>query len=370
MRSILHVDLDAFYASAECLRRPEYHGKPLIVGALPASRGVVCACSYPARAFGIHSGMASSRAQRLCPEAVFLRPDFAYYKHLSARVHSIFARHSQNFEPYALDEAYIELPKGQSEQLKDEEQLEAATLEAQQILDEILSEVGLSASVGVSYNKFLAKLGSGYRKPSGLSLITPASAVDFLSHLEIHKFHGLGKVRAKALKAQGYKYGRDLQALCQDELLALLGSYGNFLYFALQGHDERPVCSTRSQAKSYGLERTLPHDVVLDAQNPLLHQLLFDFCQQLLSQLEQQQLHAMTLTVKIRSSKFQTYSRSCSWKQSSIDENFARQEALSALSYLCSKLQREANEGTSVKIRLLGLSFSRLHKKKAELTLF
>lgn len=249
-RKIIHVDMDAFYASVEQRDFPELKGKPLIVGGQPDSRGVVAACSYEARKFGIHSAMASSRAYRLCPEAIFVRPRFDAYKEASNIIREIFWRYASEVEPLSLDEAYLDVTYTESFN-------GSATLIAKAIKSEILAETGLIASAGVSYNKFLAKIASDMDKPDGLYLIRPEQGQEFVNKLPIGKFHGIGPATEAKMKNLGIHTGNDLRQKTLAELTERFGKSGQYYYNIARAIDERPVRSQRIR-KSLGKETTLP----------------------------------------------------------------------------------------------------------------
>lgn len=204
IRKIIHVDMDAFYAAVEVLDNPSLKGRPVIVGGNPASRSVVCSASYEARKFGIRSAMACSLAKRLCPGAVFIRPNFTRYREISRRIHEIFKRYTVHIETLALDEAWLDVTVN----LQD---IPSATQIAQMIKNKIRDELRLTCSAGVSYNKFLSKIASDEKKPDGLFVITPDDAPDFLKSMEVGKVSGVGKVTQKKLEALGIKYGNQLQ---------------------------------------------------------------------------------------------------------------------------------------------------------------
>jgi len=203
-RKIIHIDMDAFFASVEQRDHPEYQGKPVIVGGLPDKRGVVAACSYEARQFGIHSAMPSSTAYRLCPNAIFLRPRIDNYRKVSIKIQSIFKRYTDLVEPLSLDEAYLDVTECTEFQ-------GSATLIARSIKKTIKEETDLTASAGVSYNKFLAKIASDMDKPDGLYLITPEQGAGFVEQLPVRKFHGIGKATEAKMKALGINCGADLR---------------------------------------------------------------------------------------------------------------------------------------------------------------
>ena len=203
-RKIIHVDMDAFFASVEQRDQPDYKGKPLIVGGQPNSRGVVAACSYEARKFGIHSAMPSARAYRLCPEAIFVPPRFEAYREVSNQIRAIFWRYASEVEPLSLDEAYLDVTYTEDFE-------GSATLIAQAIKRDILAKTGLTASAGISFNKFLAKIASDMNKPNGLYLIKPEQGEAFVADLTIGKFHGIGPATEGKMKKIGIKTGKDLR---------------------------------------------------------------------------------------------------------------------------------------------------------------
>src|SRR2546421_11932152 len=253
-RFILHIDLDAFYASIEQRDHPNLRGKPVIVGGSPDRRGVVSTASYEARRFGVHSAMPSRTAQRLCPEAIFLPPCFEVYRAASQQVMAIVKGHTELVEPLSLDEAYLDVTAAVHD-------LEEAALLAREIKQQIRSATELTASAGVSYCKFLAKLASDANKPDGLIVISPEQAPAFLDALSIDKFFGVGKVTAGKLRKLGIENGADLKRLGEERLRALLGKHGSQLYRFVRGEDDRPVEPTRER-KSVGKEVTLEHDIV------------------------------------------------------------------------------------------------------------
>ena len=195
-RKIIHIDMDAFYASVEQRDNPQYRGKPLAVGVSPIQRGVVAAASYEARKYGIHSAMPSKSAFALCPNLIFVKPRFEIYRAVSAQIHDVFRRYTDIFEPVALDEAYLDVTENKRG-------LPYASTVAQHIRQEIFKETNLTASAGVSVNKFLAKIASGMNKPNGMTVILPEEAEAFVESLPIEKFHGIGKVTAAKMRRLG-----------------------------------------------------------------------------------------------------------------------------------------------------------------------
>lgn len=253
MRRIVHVDMDAFYASVEQRDNPKLRGRPLAVG-YPAKRGVVAAASYEARKFGVRSAMPSLTAMRLCPELVFVAPRFDVYRAVSGQIHEIFRRYTDLIEPLSLDEAYLDVTAN----LRG---LPTAGATASQIRADILAVTSLTASAGISYNKFLAKLASNHRKPNGQFTITPENSSSFIEALAVSKFHGVGPVTAEKMTLLGIITGADLKARSLDFLVEHFGKSGAWYYAIARGDDNRPVEPNRPR-KSYSSENTLAEDAV------------------------------------------------------------------------------------------------------------
>lgn len=213
LRKIIHVDMDAFYASVEQRDEPSYRGKPLVVGGSPNKRGVVAAASYEARRFGIHSAMPSRLAHQKCPDLIFAKPRFEVYRTISKQIRDIFYRYTELVEPLALDEAYLDVTQNKQE-------MPSATLIAREIKECIYKETGLTASAGVSINKFLAKIASGMNKPNGLFLIPPEKAENFVETLPVEKFHGIGQVTAVKMHSLGVHVGADLKQWSLEDLIS------------------------------------------------------------------------------------------------------------------------------------------------------
>ncbi|MDX7951672.1 DNA polymerase IV [Lichenihabitans sp. Uapishka_5] len=255
-RKIIHVDMDAFYASVEQRDDPALRGRPLAVGG-SRERGVVAAASYEARRFGVRSAMPSVTARRLCPELLFVSPRFDVYKDVSAQIRAIFERYTDVIEPLSLDEAYLDVTA-------DPAGLGTATAIAEAIRAAIRAETGLTASAGVSYNKFLAKLASDHHKPDGLCIVTPRQGETFVAGLPVSRFHGVGPVTAAKMARLGIATGADLKnqslAFLQDQF----GKSADYYYWAARGRDERPVRAHRIR-KSIGAERTFPVDLRAEA---------------------------------------------------------------------------------------------------------
>ena len=252
IRKIIHIDMDAFYASVEQRDDPELRGKPVAVGG-SRERGVVAAASYEARQFGVHSAMPSITAKRKCPDLIFVKPRFDAYKAISLQIREIFAAYTPIIEPLSLDEAYLDV----TENLKG---ISLATQIAEEIRARIRAEIELTASAGVSYNKFLAKLASDHRKPDGLFVITPKMGPSFVKTLPVRKFHGIGPAKARKMAQLGIETGLDVKDQTLEFLQQHFGKAGSYYYWASRGVDERPVRADRIR-KSVGAENTFPVDL-------------------------------------------------------------------------------------------------------------
>ena len=297
-RKIIHIDMDAFYASVEQRDNPELRGRPVAVGGSRA-RGVVAAASYEARQFGVHSAMASITAKRKCPDLIFVKPRFDAYKAVSLQIREIFAEYTAIIEPLSLDEAFLDV----TENLNG---IGSATEIAQQIRAKIRAETQLTASAGVSYNKFLAKLASDHRKPDGLFVITPQMGPEFVETLPIRKFHGVGPATAAKMGQLGIKTGLDLRAQTLDFLQQHFRKAGSYYYWAARGVDERPVRADRIR-KSVGAENTFPADLfTYEAARDALREIadkVWDYC-------EGSGVRGRTVTLKVKFANFQQITRS------------------------------------------------------------
>src|SRR5215207_3815245 len=251
-RKIIHIDMDAFYASVEQRDNPELRGKPVAVGG-SRERGVVAAASYEARKFGVRSAMPSITAKRMCPDLIFVKPRFDVYKAVSLQIRAIFAEHTLLIEPLSLDEAYLDVTKNL-------QGIASATEIAQAIRAKIKAETGLTASAGVSYNKFLAKLASDHRKPDGIFVITPRLGADFVEQLPVGKFHGIGPATTAKMNGYGIHTGADLRAQSLEFLCGHFGKSGGYYYWISRGVDERRVHADRVR-KSVGAENTFMSDL-------------------------------------------------------------------------------------------------------------
>ncbi|MBN8734653.1 MAG: DNA polymerase IV [Xanthomonadales bacterium] len=263
-RKIVHVDMDAFYASVEQRDDPALRGRPVVV-AWKGARSVVCAASYEARRFGVHSAMPALRAERLCPQAVFVPPDFVRYKAVSRQVREIFARHTDLIEPLSLDEAYLDVTDCKTG-------LPSATAVAEDIRTAIRVETGLTASAGVAPNKFLAKIASDFRKPDGLFVVRPREVLDFLEPLPVERLPGVGKVMQQKLAELGIARVVELRAVDARELERRFGRYGRRLHELSLGIDERPVTPDRPTLQ-ISSEDTFEHDLTLQDLAPHIERL-------------------------------------------------------------------------------------------------
>jgi DNA polymerase-4 len=337
-RKIIHIDMDAFYASVEQRDNPELRGKPIAVGGLPDNRGVVATASYEARKFGIRSAMPSKRAIQLCPELIFIAPRFAVYKTVSQQVREIFFRHTDLIEPLSLDEAYLDVTE-------DKQQIGSAIGIAKQIKTAIRDELQLTASAGVSINKFVAKIASDMNKPDGLTFIAPDKVETFMENLPVNKFHGVGKVTAEKMNALNLFTGADLKRLTEPELVRLFGKYGSFYYKIVRGIDERPVEPNR-ETKSISAEDTFLNDVSNPAE---MKEQLDRLAAIVTNRLQQYELKGKTITLKIKYSDFRQLTRSYTLPAAVADQETIAATALQLL------LKTDIGEA---KIRLLGVGVS------------
>ena len=263
-KKIIHIDMDAFFASVEQRDNPLLQGKPVVVGGQPNSRGVVAAASYEARQYGIHSAMPCSQAYRKCPQTVFVKPRFEAYKQTSQEIRSIFLYYTDSVEPLSLDEAYLDVTENKIGQA-------SAIRIAEQIRQKIYQQTGLTASAGVSYNKFLAKIASDINKPNGIKVILPSEGEAFVAGLAIGKFYGIGKVTEAKMKKLGINKGVDLKAKSLDFLRQHFGNSAHYFYNVSRGIDEREVKGQRSLRKSLSNETTFAQDI--DDMDTLLQHL-------------------------------------------------------------------------------------------------
>jgi len=289
--------MDAFYASVEQRDDPQLRGKPVVV-AWKGNRSVVCAASYEARAFGVRSAMPTVRAERLCPAAVFIAPDFTRYRAVSKSVREIFQRHTDLIEPVSLDEAYLDVTRNKTG-------LPTATLVARKIREEIREELNLIASAGVAPNKFLAKLASDWRKPDGLFVIQPEQIEAFLLPLAVDRLPGVGRATAEKLAHLAVRTVRDLRKLDRSALEGTFGRYGLRLHELAKGIDEREVVPSRP-TQSISVEDTFEHDVLLPETDPMIRRL----AENLWSASRKETRMARTVVLKLKTSEFKILTRS------------------------------------------------------------
>ena len=297
-RKIIHIDMDAFYASVEQRDNPELRGRPVAVGHA-GERGVVSAASYEARKYGVRSAMASLKALRLCPELIFVPGRMEVYKEVSDQIHEIFREYTDLIEPLALDEAFLDVTNNKKN-------IPLAIDIAREIKQRIRADLGLVASAGVSYNKFLAKIASDYRKPDGLCTIHPDHALDFIAQLPIESFWGVGKVTAKRMHALGIHYGKELRQWSLEGLKREFGKVGQLYHDFAHGIDLRPVEAVRVR-KSIGCERTLEHDIHTKAAVIVE---LYHTAEELIHRLTEKDFRGNTLTLKIKFHDFTQITRS------------------------------------------------------------
>jgi DNA polymerase-4 len=345
LRKIIHIDMDAFYASVEQRDHPELRGKPVAVGG-SRERGVVAAASYEARAFGVHSAMPSITAKRKCPDLIFVKPRFDAYKAISLQIRKIFAEYTPIIEPLSLDEAYLDV----TENLKG---ISLATQIAEEIRARVRAETELTASAGVSYNKFLAKLASDHHKPDGLFVITPKMGPSFVETLPVRKFHGVGPATARKMSAFGIETGLDLRGQTLEFLQQHFGKVSSYYYWAARGVDERPVRADRIR-KSIGAENTFPADLLTyEAARDALREIagkVWEYC-------EGSDIRGRTVTLKVKFANFRIITRSRTGQMPVRTRSELEQLGDALLEPLFPVVRG---------IRLLGISLSSLAAEEAE----
>jgi DNA polymerase IV len=344
-RKIIHIDMDAFFASCEQRDDPSLRGKPVAVGGL-GERGVVAAASYEARVFGVRSAMASSKARRLCPELIFVPHRFEVYRAVSSQIRAIFLDYTPLVQPLSLDEAYLDV----TDNLKGEA---SATRIAEEIRARIRADTGLTASAGVSYNKFLAKIASDINKPDGLCVITPREGPDFVAGLPVRKFYGVGPVTAAKMERLGIVTGEDLRNRPRDWLDANFGKAGGYYYWASRGVDHRPV-NPNQERKSIGSETTFANDLTteaacIDELRPLIASVA--------RHCEKRTISGRTVTLKLRYADFKTVTRCRTLIAPTADAG----EIEAIVAALVATL-RPLRQG----VRLLGVTLSSLNDGAAE----
>jgi len=346
IRKIIHIDMDAFFASVEIRDNPRLRGKPVVVGGPPGTRSVVCTASYEARKYGIHSAMSSDKAFKLCPRVIFIKPRMNAYKQASGIIRNIFLDYTDLVEPMSIDEAYLDVTICKKD-------IPYATRMAREIRERIYRETGgLTGSAGISYNKFLAKMASDLHKPNGQTVILPEQASDFLAKLPVEKFHGIGKATANTMHEFGIKTGADLRELTKLELMEKFGIIGEFYYNIVRGIDEREVCPNRER-KSLGTEETFLHDMT---DLPVIHEILKKQAAEVAADLQKKNLCGKTVTLKVKYYDFRTITRSMT-----IPDYTASSETI--YQTIC-KLMQKTDAG-NIPIRLIGLTVSGFPKEES-----
>ena len=337
-RKIIHIDMDAFYASVEQRDFPEYRGKPLAVGGSPTGRGVVATASYEARKFGVRSAMSSRKAIQLCPHIIFVRPRFEVYKSVSTHIREIFSRYTDLIEPLSLDEAFLDVTE-------DKLEIGSALQIAEEIKMAIKTELNLTASAGISVNKFVAKIASDINKPDGLTFIGPSKVEAFINALPVEKFFGVGKVTADKMKRMQLFTGADLKKLSENDLVKHFGKTGHFFYKIVRGIDNREV-QTERETKSLGAEDTFMYDLSTIDE---MHKELDKIGVTVFNRLQKKQLKGRTITLKIKYSDFTQITRNHSFGSPVGDLEII----LEAAKELLAKVDMEEKS-----VRLLGISLS------------
>lgn len=344
-RKIIHIDMDAFYASVEQRDHPEWRGKPLAAGG-SSRRGVVTSASYEARQYGVRSAMPGITAQRLCPDLIFAKLRFDVYREVSQQIRTIFYEFTDLVEPLSLDEAYLDVTENKKG-------INSGTIIANQIRQRIFEETQLTASAGVSFNKFIAKTASDVNKPNGICVITPDEATQFLEELKIEKFFGIGKVTAKKMRNMGIHTGADLKKRSEIELVQRFGKAGRHFYKIVRAQDNRPVNPNRIR-KSIGAERTFSEDITspieMRAKIKMVAERVFEYC-------KKTDNYGRTVTLKAKSPDFQVITRSKSFGGEIRSYDILEKTAFELLA---------ENQTDIQAVRLLGVSVSNLSKEQKQ----
>ncbi|MFM7202105.1 MAG: DNA polymerase IV [Myxococcota bacterium] len=346
-QKIIHIDMDAFYASVEQRDEPALRGKPVVVGGPPNSRSVVCTASYEARVFGVRSAMPCSQAQRLCPHALFVYPRFEVYQQVSAQLRRIFLDYTDLVEPLSLDEAYLDVTQNKVGN-------PSATRIAQEIRQRIWDETGLTASAGVAPNKFLAKLASDFHKPNGLTVIRPEQVEAFLLPLPVKKIHGIGEATNTRMAELGIHTVADLRRWHERELVLHFGKTGHWYYQLARGQDPRSVKPNRPR-KSIGAEETFARDV-LDIE--ALEQKLWELSHEVAEYAERRHFEMRTITLKVTYTGFEKITRS-----KTVEHPLSGADALWRIAR---SLLREHTHAGQKAVRLIGVSVSNPLLDRAE----
>ncbi len=339
LRKIIHVDMDAFYASVEQMDHPELKGKPIAVGGSEV-RGVVSAASYEARKFGVRSAISGVQAKKLCPDLIFVRPRFDRYKEISKKIRKIFHDYTDLVEPLSLDEAYLDVTQNKKGN-------PSATLIAQEIRQRIFEEVGLTASAGISVNKFVAKIASDYNKPNGQKTVNPDEVETFLENLDVKKFYGVGKVTTERMYQLGIFTGKDLKTKSIDFLEQHFGKSGKFYYYIVRGihnSEVKPNRTTKSVAAEHTFNENLTSEIFMEKK-------LERIAQELEKRLKRYAISGKTVTLKIKYSDFTQQTRSKTLPYFIADKGLLFETAKELL----------YQERLKDSVRLLGISLNNLN---------
>ncbi|MBJ8350045.1 DNA polymerase IV [Streptococcus zalophi] len=340
-RKIIHIDMDAFFASVEERDNPRLKGKPVVIGSDPrqtGGRGVVATANYEARKYGIHSAMSSKEAYELCPTAIFISGNHEKYRAVAKQIRSIFKRYTAIFEPVSIDEAYLDVTENKLG-------ISSAIKIAKLIQYDIWKELKLTCSAGVSYNKFLAKLASDYQKPKGLTVILPEDAIAFLADLPIEKFHGVGVKSVEQLQKMGIKKGSDLLAYSEQELIDTFGRFGYELFRKARGISNSPVRTDRIR-KSIGKEKTYAKRLYTEED---IQAELTKLVVRVVKILEEMNRYGKTIILKIRYSDFETKTKRRSLEEATQDKDIIEQEVYQLF---------ESLPENKTGVRLLGVTVS------------
>lgn len=342
IRKIIHIDMDAFYASVEQMDHPELKGKPIAVGG-GGKRGVISAASYEARKFGVKSAMSGRLAEKLCPELIFVKHRFDRYKEISEQVRNIFFDYTDLVEPLSLDEAYLDVTENKIG-------FPSATLIAQKIRHRIFEEIGLTASAGISINKFIAKVASDYNKPNGQKTVNPEDVIQFLEDLDIRKFYGVGKVTAEKMYQKGIFTGKDLKSKSLDYLDENFGKSGRYYYHVVRGIHNSEVKPNRIR-KSLAAERTFSENL---SSEIFMLEKLEHIAEEVSKRLDKSNVAGKTVTLKIKYSDFSLQTRSKTLPYYISDKSVILETSKDLL------YQDKLNNS----VRLLGISLSNLNTEK------
>ena len=342
IRKIIHVDMDAFYASVEQMDNPDLRGKPLAVGG-SGKRGVIGAASYEARKFGVKSAMTGNMARKLCPDLIFVRPRFDRYTEISKQIRNIFFDYTELVEPLSLDEAYLDVTQNKKGH-------PSATLIANEIRQRIHNEVGITASAGISINKFIAKVASDYNKPNGQKTVPPEEVLEFLERLDIRKFFGIGKVTAEKMYQQGIFTGKDLKTKSLDYLSDQFGKSGRYYYYVVRGIHSSPVKTDRIR-KSLAAERTFNENL---SSEIFMLEKLDRIADEVVKRMTKGNVSGKTITLKIKYSDFSLQTRSKTLPYFVNSKSIILETARELL------FQEKPRES----VRLLGISMSNLNTEK------